>query len=96
MSDTHVCGEGLAHLADLPNLEIVVLDGTPISDSDLPYLRQVPPTASVYLRNTRMTNAVFRQLPNATGAAIQSPGSPAPVVISTASSEFVPDDTQQP
>jgi hypothetical protein len=65
LTETSVCGPELALLAKLPKLEIVDLGNTPTSDSDLPYLKQIPGSVFLWFNPTQLSNAAAGQLPNA-------------------------------
>jgi hypothetical protein len=66
----------LAQLAALPKLEVLILKDTPVSDADLPYLRQLSHVSVLWVAGTKLTAEAIGQLPNAKSGAAQQPKSP--------------------
>ena len=64
LRDTLVSGEGLAELEKLPMLEVVEAIDTPISDADIPYLRQIH-NAVVRVAGSKLSLEAQQQLPAA-------------------------------
>jgi len=71
---TQVCGKGLENLAHLPNLQILWLNDTPISDDDFPYLRQIPQTVTIYVSGTKLSASAIMSLRNAYDNRFRPPG----------------------
>jgi hypothetical protein len=63
----------------MPKLQIVWLNNTPISDADLPYLKQIPTTVTIYVSGTKLSDAAILQLPNAYDDRVRPPGGKPPL-----------------
>ena len=65
LRDTPVTDQQLPALKELPDLKILVLDGTKISDAGIDALTECKGLERVFLRNTRVTPAGIERLKKA-------------------------------
>lgn len=59
LTDTYVTGEGLKHLAALPQVVQLILDETDLHDDDFAVLAAMPQIEELYLTHTPCTDRIF-------------------------------------